>query len=211
MPPFYIGYTLTNKIVNGSYHGSVTSYRYKQIWQQELFDNPDLFKTVPLTFHESALEAKNREQELQEHFQVHRNPMYINMAISGKRMIRGPMSNEEKVRLTAARRAYGYPDELRQKMSVSARRKPPVTDETKLKQSKARKGKPKSVEHGRKIGDAHIGMKRSDEAKRNISQGCLARPKAYCPHCGIFASKGNLAKWHMDRCKSIHQNLVKEL
>jgi len=26
--------------------------------------------------------------------------------------------------------------------------------------------------------------------------------KEQCPHCGIMASGGNLAKWHMDNCKS---------
>lgn len=28
--------------------------------------------------------------------------------------------------------------------------------------------------------------------------------KDQCPHCGIWASGGNLAKWHLDKCKENH-------
>ena len=46
-----------------------------------------------------------------------------------------------------------------------------VTDETRAKLSAAGKGRPHSPDHARKIGEAHTGMKRSAEARANMSAG----------------------------------------
>jgi hypothetical protein len=83
MPPFYIGYTTEAKILKG-YNGTVTSKRYKAIWQQERRDHPELFKTVILSSHVTDQEALQHEEFIQRFFDAPNNPMFINMAISRK-------------------------------------------------------------------------------------------------------------------------------
>ena len=56
------------------------------------------------------------------------------------------------------------------KEQTANRHKYTHTQETKDKWSKNRKGQKKSYDHRRKIGDAHIGMKRTDQTKKNISE-----------------------------------------
>lgn len=82
-------------------------------------------------------------------------------------------------------------------------------------------GRPKSEEDKQRIsealkGDKHFyyGVPCSDERKAAIIAGTtgvkksttinMKKPKRkeQCPHCGIMASGGNLAKWHMNNCKS---------
>lgn len=83
LPPFYIGYTSIDKIDRG-YRGSVCSKTYGEIFHQELKQHPELFKIFILSTHDSRLDASKREEYVQLFFKVHRNPMYINMNISGK-------------------------------------------------------------------------------------------------------------------------------
>ena len=82
-------------------------------------------------------------------------------------------------------------------------------------------GRPKTEEDKQRIsealkGDKHFyyGVPCSDERKAAIIAGTtgvkksttinMKKPKRkeQCPHCGIMASGGNLAKWHMNNCKS---------
>ena len=82
-------------------------------------------------------------------------------------------------------------------------------------------GRPKSEADKQRIseslkGDKHFyyGVPCSDERKAAIIAGTtgvkksttinMRKPKRkeQCPHCGIMASGGNLAKWHMNNCKS---------
>ena len=89
--------------INKGYRGSVDSKKYKSIWKQELYDHPDLFKTIILTRHETRQEAMEREIVFQEAFSVARNPMYINMAhANGKFFTSGPQSPETKAKMSAA-------------------------------------------------------------------------------------------------------------
>lgn len=83
LPPFYIGSTSIKRIENG-YRGSVSSVLYKEIYKQELLDNPHLFKTIVISECETRDLALQKEEQFQKHFNVHKNPMYINMAIANK-------------------------------------------------------------------------------------------------------------------------------
>lgn len=84
-------------------------------------------------------------------------------------------------------------------------------------------GEPLSEETKNKIsasmtGDKHMfyGKTCSDERRKAIIKGTtgvkksttenMRKPKRkdQCPHCGIWASGGNLAKWHLDNCKENH-------
>lgn len=80
LPPFYIGISSIPKIEKG-YNGSVSSKQYKDIWDLERKQNPHLFKTKIIKTFENRGEAYNHETYLQNFFNVHKNPMYINLAI----------------------------------------------------------------------------------------------------------------------------------
>lgn len=105
LPPFYIGYTFVDKIKAG-YRGSVRSKLYRPVWEEELQTNPHLFKTKILKIYESIDDAKSAEERLQTAVSVHKNPMYINLNISGTRFGRPkgiPCSDTTKQRISAAK------------------------------------------------------------------------------------------------------------
>lgn len=187
MPPFYIGYSSTEKVLNEGYRGTVVSREYKKIWYYEQRDNPHLFKTVPLSFHASRKEANRAEIELLQHFRAHRNPMYINMGIGGTDY--------------APKRHRPHSEETKQRMRESALKKPPMSDRTREIMSIQRTGRKKSESHRRNLGLSHVGSFRSDEQKTNISTGCKNQPKEACPHCGLITTRSNLKRWHGDNCK----------
>jgi hypothetical protein len=79
MPMFYIGSTRLNKIQKG-YRGTVSSKKYKTIWQSELKNNPHLFKTKVITYHKTREDAIRKEFLLQVNMNTVNSPMYINMS-----------------------------------------------------------------------------------------------------------------------------------
>lgn len=58
-------------------------------------------------------------------------------------------------------------------------------------------GKPCSDKRREAIRAATIGVKKSTTINMR-----KPKRKEQCPHCGIWASGGNLVKWHLDKCKS---------
>jgi hypothetical protein len=64
-------------------------------------------------------------------------------------------------------------------------------------------GKPCSEERRQAIIKGTLGVKKTTTEKM-----CKPKRKEQCPHCGIFASGGNLAKWHLDKCKEYDNVLV---
>jgi hypothetical protein len=64
-------------------------------------------------------------------------------------------------------------------------------------------GKPCSEERRQAIIKGTLGVKKSTTEKMR-----KPKQKQQCPHCGIFASGGNLAKWHMDKCKEYNNVFV---
>nr|CAI3971079.1 homing endonuclease [Ochrobactrum phage ORM_20] len=83
LPPFYIGYSTVRK-VNYGYNGSASSKKYKEIWEEERKFNRHLFKTKILKTFSTVQEAMDYETELQSHFEVHRSPLFINMAVTSR-------------------------------------------------------------------------------------------------------------------------------
>lgn len=77
MPMFYIGSSTVNKVNNG-YRGSVSSKRFKSIWQEELKNNPKLFKTIIISLHRSDIESREKELKLQKLLNVVNSTFYIN-------------------------------------------------------------------------------------------------------------------------------------
>lgn len=91
-----------------------------------------------------------------------------------------------------------------------------VTDETKLKISKANKGRkrPDVSERIKRDGFNNYwkNKKRTEEDKKNKSKAALKAShegrsanviKIICPHCSKVGNIGNMKRWHFDNCKSI--------
>lgn len=81
LPPFYIGSSSKRRIESG-YRGSVLSKKYKEIWKQELTDNPHLFKTRIICTYKSSEESREKELKLQKLLNVVHSDMYINMSFA---------------------------------------------------------------------------------------------------------------------------------
>lgn len=83
LPPFYIGSTSIANIKTG-YRGSVSSKKYKKIWNDELKLNPHLFKTTIISYHTTRKDALSKELYYQESLKVVDSSMYINLATAQK-------------------------------------------------------------------------------------------------------------------------------
>ena len=79
LPPFYIGSTSVDKVNNG-YHGSVGSKEYKTIYDYEIKNNPDLFRTKILSKHDTREQAFEKEHHFQKQLNVVTSSMYMNKA-----------------------------------------------------------------------------------------------------------------------------------
>jgi len=78
------------------------------------------------------------------------------------------------------------------------------TDEQKQKISESLKGE-RNPNYGKPCDEARRQaiIKGTTGVKKSTTEN-MKKPKRkeQCPHCGIMASGGNLARWHMDNCKS---------
>lgn len=87
-----------------------------------------------------------------------------------------------------------------------------LLETTRKKMSAAGKGRPKTEEHRKKIAVANTGKIGSDQKRSKISAARkgkspsnkgISPPKYQCGYCNLFVSKGNLHRWHGEKCKSI--------
>lgn len=129
----------------------------------------------------------------------------------------------------ASPNSYGilnHSEETKRKMSESAKKRPPETQETLRKRSescrqtwknkskeelkawgelsvKNNTGRKHSEEFKQKRKEIMTGVKRSDETKRKMSEQRLGKKKRtqICPHCGKVGRGGAMKQWHFDRCK----------
>jgi|688.fasta_scaffold246087_4 hypothetical protein len=96
-PSNYIGSTSVDKIHNG-YKGSVSSKKYKIIWETELKNNPHLFSVEIISYHDTRPEATYKELQLQRIFNVVTNPLFVNMSYAKPKGYFG-VSNSTQVTL----------------------------------------------------------------------------------------------------------------
>ena len=79
-----------------------------------------------------------------------------------------------------------------------------LSDETKRKQSESRKryleNTPTSDELREKCAMSKLGHLNPNYKNPKASMH-LNNVKCICPHCGIITTKGNIARWHNDKCK----------
>ena len=137
LPQFYIGSSSTAKVERG-YKGSVSSKSYKEIWKNELKNNPELFKTKIISYHQDRLSATQKENKLHISLSVVSSPLYINQAnaipngVYGQSMkgVNNPMFGRKRV----------MSDETKRKISES-KKGVKKSEETKLKMRKPKSNK----------------------------------------------------------------------
>jgi hypothetical protein len=127
---FYIGSTSVSKIKNG-YRGSVSSKQYKIIWIKELKENPHLFKTKIISYHNDRISATIKENRLHKLLSVVSSPLYINQSnaipdgIYGRSMNgknnpmygkKRKMSEETKKKISETKKGVKKSEETKQKM-----------------------------------------------------------------------------------------------
>ncbi len=136
LPPLYIGSTSLEKIEEG-YHGSVSSKKYKELWNKELKENPQLFETQILTTHSTRNEAFEEEIRLQELHDVVNSDLYINMAIAcGKTIFVDYDDLEWRKKISEATRGKKKSEEHKKKLSESLKDRK-LSEETKKKMSES--------------------------------------------------------------------------
>lgn len=79
MPPVYIGSSSVSKVMNG-YRGSVSSKRYKDVWDQELSTNPHLFRTKIIFRCASRKYALWKENRILKRLDAVKNSSMINQS-----------------------------------------------------------------------------------------------------------------------------------
>lgn len=81
LPPFYIGSTSLEKHLNG-YYGSVKSKKYKEIYESEVKEHPELFDSIIIDEFNTREEALNCERFYQKLNDVVKNKNFFNMSIA---------------------------------------------------------------------------------------------------------------------------------
>lgn len=192
LPPFYIGSSDIQRIEN-NYHGSVKSIKYSDTWKEELKNNPQLFKTKIISYHETRKDALAKEYYLHHKLGVVKSPLYINQSLAtvngffGMDVSKenhpwyGRKHSEESKRIISEKAKGRKGPNLGKKLSQETRRKlsaakkgkkrlVPVTEETRRKLSAVNKGKMRSEETKRKLSEIAKTRTISEETKRKISE-----------------------------------------
>ena len=97
-----------------------------------------------------------------------------------------------------------------------------ISEETKNKMSKNRRGRKHNIESKLKMSKikktywdnidktnyvfSMTGKNHSEETKEKIKQKALNREPKICPYCNKKMSPGNLKKWHGENCKMLITN-----
>lgn len=81
LPPFYIGSTSLEKHLKG-YHGSVKSKKYKEIYESELKDHPELFDSLIVEEYETREEATKTEYYYQKLHNVMKSEKFFNRSMA---------------------------------------------------------------------------------------------------------------------------------
>lgn len=174
LPPFYIGSSSVDR-VNSGYHGSVVSKKYKNVWQQELKNNPALFKTTIICTHSNRKEAHEKENKLQKALGVVKSKMYINMSFAQPNGYAGRDVSKEN------NPYYGkkHSPEVRAKMSESKQGdKHPWKGKKRPEHSAKLKGVPKPEGFGEKVGISGRG-KHHGSPKGTLNHNALANIDKY--------------------------------
>ena len=177
LPMFYIGSTSVSKITNG-YRGSVSSKQYKTVWMKELKENPHLFKTKIISYHEDRISATIKENGLHKLLGVVSSPLYINQSNAIPDGIYGRSMSGKNNPMYGTKRIMS--EETKRKISETKK------GVKKSEETKQKMRKPKSQEHKNKLlGNKNasgkkswLGKKHTEESKLKISN-TLKRKKSF--------------------------------
>lgn len=162
LPPFYIGYCKSERIIFKDYHGSASSKKYKEIWQKELLENPSLFKTKILKFFEKSIDAATLENKFQLQLNVVYNPLYINQS-SFPHFSNETFNEEHKLKISQALK--GKP---KSRQHIEAMRQ--AQQKYFSTNTNHFKGKTHSLESKIKMSTTHKGVIPSLETRHKMSQ-----------------------------------------
>jgi len=115
LPPFYIGSAKITSIEKG-YHGSVSSKTYKDIWRQEIKNNPQLFYTIIITdqFADNVKDKLILEEKWQRIFSAVRSKLFLNMSYANYRFIGNSDSAKQSVITRRKNNNYNVSDDHRE-------------------------------------------------------------------------------------------------
>jgi hypothetical protein len=170
---FYIGSTSIEKIQLG-YHGSVGSMNYRSIWESEIDQHPELFKTTIISKHSTRKSALAKECILQKKLNVVKNTLYTNQATASENGFFGKDTSKKN---------NGFFGKKHTPETLVKMRKP------KSEKTKERMRKPKSKSHIENF------MGNTNWKYRDYTI------KEKCVHCGMEAMKTNITRWHNSNCK----------
>lgn len=205
LPPFYIGYSTVEKVLNG-YRGTISSKLYKEIYKQELKENPHLFKTIIITKCETRNLALEKETYFQRHFNVHTNSMYMNMSISNERFyctdhsFKQTASYSKKVSKNNKDR---WSDPIQREQLIIAIKKSKRTESYRKKQSVISRKLANDSDYISKLRNGVIRSweKQGEKERRsNIMKESYARNPE-------FIEKKKLKKWWTDNTTSVYSEI----
>jgi hypothetical protein len=200
LPKYYIG-SSSVKRVKGGYHGSVASNEYKEIWDTEIFEHPELFITFILTKHKTRKKALEFELDYQIKNDVVKNPNYINKSLARPNGFHGMDVSGEKNPMYGRSRV-GEIHNNGKNVSIGLKRFY-QTEEGKKQIKKAKKRK----------GDKHqmFGKHHSKKSKLQMSikrignQYALGKrynqKRIKCEKCKNDFAIGSFKRYHIKKCK----------
>jgi len=192
MPPLYIGSRATCDVLHNGYHGTVTSKKFKKIWESELRLHPELFYTVIESTHDTRQEALNSEELLQRKHNAVDSDLYINQAYANKKFsnLGRKMSDETRQKMREAKLGKKFSEEHKAAIGAARRGKGvgvKASAETKQKMSDSHKGKHVGSKNN------FYGKKHSEETKQKISE--LSKQRTHTEETKKRIGEARKAAW----------------
>ena len=209
LPPFYIGSTTVEKINNG-YHGSVSSRRWKSIYESELKNNnPQLFITEIIETFDDRQKSLEAELSLQIQNNVMKSDMFFNESMAAPsgffgRNVMGEnnprygcqMSQETKNKISMTKKLNG--SQLGENNPFFGKRH---AEETKSKISANKSG----VSYSRYCCvTCHLEIGVNNSSKHI----CKIKETWECPHCESKSGQGVKRYNHFENCKRNPENIL---
>ncbi len=230
-PPYYIGSSYEEKVLNENYMGSPTSKKWADIVKQEMKDNPHLYTVTVLKITDTRLEATEFELELQKINNVVKNDDFWNEAfatvngffgrdVSGELHPRygKPHTEESKIKMSEGRADIsgenshwfgksGHSEESKKKISDNHS---DVSGENNPMWGKDNSG----------VKNGMYGRHHTEETKKLMSKSKKGKGTGInnpnygkqetkeCPYCGLVGGKANMKRYHFDNCKNRPESLL---
>ncbi len=219
LPPFYLGSTSVKKI-NDNYHGSASSKKWSKKYQQELKNNPKLFKTIILRTTKTRKVAMGIELFLQKKNNVVNSNFFFNEAYATKNGCFGRDVSGENNGM------FGKNHTKESKKKMSDNNKTPSGDANPMFGKNAYENKTEeemkvigdkisakcSGENNSFFGETHTDKTKKKMRKPKSKSGRQAigdsrrkimemMPIVTCPHCKKDGKKQPMHQWHFKNCK----------